>query len=39
MISPDFSYKVNDVVLLTFDLKNPVAPLNLPFINAGVESV
>ena len=32
--SPDLSYKVNEVVLLALDLKNPVAPLNLPFINA-----
>ena len=34
--SPDFSYKVKDVVLLAFDLRNPVAPLNLPLIKAGM---
>ena len=37
--SPDLSYKVNEVVLLALDLKNPVAPLNFPFMNAGVACV
>ena len=37
--SPDLSYSVNEVVLLALDLKNPVAPLNLPFMNAGVACV
>ena len=37
--SPDLSYIDKDVVLLAFDLKNPVAPLNLPFIKAGVLNV
>ena len=39
MISPCVSYKVNDVLFDTDDLKNPVAPLNLPSTKTGVESV
>ena len=38
-ISPCVSYKVKDVLFETDDLKNPVAPLNLPSTNTGVESV
>ena len=37
--SHDISYSVNEVVLLALDLKNPVAPLNFPFMNAVVECV
>ena len=39
IISPCVSYKVSEVLFDTADLKKPVAPLNLPSTNTGVESV